>query len=125
MFKWEINNWCYKLPKILQYTAILFSDILLLPHLLGQKVTFKEKIGPVLKEININEKFLKKEIDLSDFLSIKNAISKIKNITTIKRSYRFLWCSLDNSLLYDEGGSSKDSPEQEHFYGTMKKFFLN
>ena len=31
--------------------AILFSDILLLPHFLGQKVTFKKKIGPVLKEI--------------------------------------------------------------------------
>ena len=31
--------------------AILFSDILLLPHFLGQKVTFKKEIGPVLKEI--------------------------------------------------------------------------
>ena len=40
--------------------AILFSDILLLPHFLGQKVTFKKKIGPVLKKININEKFFKK-----------------------------------------------------------------
>ena len=41
--------------------AILFSDILLLPHFLGQKVTFKKNIGPVLKEISIDEKFLKKK----------------------------------------------------------------
>ena len=38
--------------------AILFSDILLLPHFLGQKVTFEKKLGPVLKEIVINDKFL-------------------------------------------------------------------
>ena len=31
--------------------AILFSDILLLPHFMD-KVTFKEKIGPVLKNRN-------------------------------------------------------------------------
>ena len=54
--------------------AILFSDILLLPHFLGQKVTFKKKIGPVLKKINIDEKFLKKDLDINDFKPIKNAI---------------------------------------------------
>ena len=35
--------------KYYNITAILFSDILLLPHFLGQKVTFKKEIGPVLK----------------------------------------------------------------------------
>ena len=54
--------------------AILFSDILLLPHFLGQKVTFKKKLGPVLKKISIDDKFLKKDIDLNDFTPIKNAI---------------------------------------------------
>ena len=39
--------------------AILFSDILLLPHFLGQKVTFKKQIGPVLKKVNIDENFSK------------------------------------------------------------------
>ena len=34
--------------------AILFSDILLLPHFLGQKVEFKKKLGPVLSKFNIN-----------------------------------------------------------------------
>ena len=41
--------------------AILFSDILLLPYFLGQKVTFKKNIGPVLKKINIDETLLKGE----------------------------------------------------------------
>ena len=31
---------------------ILFSDILVVPHALGQFVDFKEKIGPVLEPIN-------------------------------------------------------------------------
>ena len=31
--------------------AILFSDILIIPYCLGQKVTFKKNIGPILKEI--------------------------------------------------------------------------
>ena len=43
--------------------AILFSDILLLPHFLGQKVTFKKEKGPVLKEINLNENF---SVNLND-----------------------------------------------------------
>ena len=58
--------------------AILFSDILLLPHLLGQKVIFKKKLGPVLKKININKEFLTREIDLNDCISIQKAILKIK-----------------------------------------------
>lgn len=30
---------------------ILFSDILVIPHALGQNVTFKENIGPILKPV--------------------------------------------------------------------------
>ena len=35
--------------------AILFSDILLIPHFLGQDVTFQKGLGPLLQEIEINE----------------------------------------------------------------------
>ena len=38
--------------------AIIFSDILMLPYGLGQKVKFKKNFGPILGEIDI-EKFLK------------------------------------------------------------------
>ena len=30
--------------------AILFSDILIIPHCLGQKVTFKKNLGPLLQK---------------------------------------------------------------------------
>jgi len=34
--------------------AIIFSDILMIPYGLGQKVEFKKGIGPILKNINLN-----------------------------------------------------------------------
>ena len=33
--------------------AILFSDILILPHCLGQEITFKKGVGPLLEKIEI------------------------------------------------------------------------
>ena len=36
-------------------SAIIFSDILTIPHALGQKVEFKENEGPVLGNINLND----------------------------------------------------------------------
>ena len=38
--------------------AIIFSDILMLPYGLGQKVEFKKNFGPMLGEVNLND-FLK------------------------------------------------------------------
>ena len=35
--------------------AIIFSDILMIPYALGQKVEFKKGIGPVLEEINLDK----------------------------------------------------------------------
>ena len=35
--------------------AIIFSDILMIPHGLGQKVEFKKGFGPILSDINFNE----------------------------------------------------------------------
>jgi uroporphyrinogen decarboxylase len=51
--------------------AIIFSDILLILDAVGQKVEFKEKIGPVLKDYNLN-KFYK--------TTDKNFIKKLKNV---------------------------------------------
>ena len=34
--------------------AIIFSDILLIPYALGQKVHFRKKIGPELSEFDLN-----------------------------------------------------------------------
>ena len=114
--------------------AILFSDILLLPHFLGQKVTFKKKIGPVLKKISINEEFLKKDIDLNDFKSIKNAISKIKKkLPPSKDLIGFCGAPWTLACYMIEGGSSKDYAatrtflwnEEEIFFKLINKLIKN
>ena len=48
--------------------AIIFSDILMIPYGLGQKVEFKKGIGPSLGEVNI-EKIL--NTNQNDFIKIK------------------------------------------------------
>jgi len=41
--------------------AIVFSDILLILNAVGQKVEFKEKIGPILKNYNLNKFYKTKD----------------------------------------------------------------
>ena len=43
--------------------AIIFSDILMLPYGLGQKVVFEKNFGPKLGELNLNEVTKIDEID--------------------------------------------------------------
>jgi uroporphyrinogen decarboxylase len=54
--------------------AIIFSDILLILNAVGQRVEFKEKTGPILKNYNLN-KFYK--------TSDKDFIKKLKNVYKI------------------------------------------
>ena len=70
--------------------AIIFSDILMLPYGLNQKVEFKKNFGPVLGDLNIN---LMSKIDEIDFVEriypvykAINSVSlemKLKNKNTI------------------------------------------
>ena len=59
--------------------AIIFSDILMVPYGLGQKVEFKKGFGPILEDININKII---DTDPSDFVqklsSIYKGIEKVK-----------------------------------------------
>jgi uroporphyrinogen decarboxylase len=48
--------------------AIIFSDILMLPYGLNQKVEFKKNFGPILGEINLNEISKLDEIDFVEKL---------------------------------------------------------
>ena len=43
--------------------AIIFSDILMLPYGLNQKVEFKKNFGPILGKVDINEMITLDEID--------------------------------------------------------------
>ena len=105
--------------------AILFSDILLLPHFLGQKVTFKKKLGPVLKEINIDKNFFKKDIDLNNFISIKNAIFKIKEtLHPSKDLIGFCGAPWTLACYMVDGGSSKDYAKTRTFLWNNEEVFF-
>ena len=43
-------------------SAIIFSDILIIPHATGQKVDFKKNFGPILEKFDI-EKFFEKSFE--------------------------------------------------------------
>ncbi len=57
--------------------AIIFSDILILPYGLKQKVEFKKNIGPILGDLNLNQAF---EITESDFIERVDPVYKAINL---------------------------------------------
>ena len=73
--------------------AIIFSDILILPYGLNQKVEFKKNFGPTLGQININEI---SDINETDFIErifpVYKAIEKVSNnqITNNKNTIGFV-----------------------------------
>jgi len=65
--------------------AIIFSDILMLPYGLNQKVEFKKNVGPILGEVNINEMLKLDEIDFVEKIyPVYKAIKKVSNNPTTK-----------------------------------------
>ncbi len=104
--------------------AILFSDILLLPYFLGQEVTFKRGLGPVLKEIRIDKNFLKKDINFNEFKSIGNAIFRIKkNLSPLKDLIGFCGAPWTLACYMIEGGSSKDYAKTRTFLWNNEEIF--
>ena len=60
--------------------AIIFSDILMLPYGLGQKVEFEKHFGPKLGELNLNEVVKINEIDFVDKIHhVYKAIKKVSS----------------------------------------------
>ena len=106
--------------------AILFSDILLIPHFLGQKVQFKRGVGPILSWLDFNENFLKKNIDFSLFHSITSAIKKI-NIKLRKEQDLIGFCGAPWTLscYMIERGTSRDFNNIRLFLWNNKKVFNN
>ena len=59
--------------------AIIFSDILMIPYGLGQKVEFKKGFGPILEEINLNKIINTKSEDfVQKLLPVYKGIEKVK-----------------------------------------------
>ena len=98
--------------------AIIFSDILMIPYGLGQKVEFKKGIGPILGDINL-EKIV--NIKSSDFvqklLPVYKGIEKVKNNLKEKELIGFAgapWTLLLYML-------NKKSPKNNFDFGKINK----
>ena len=73
--------------------AIIFSDILMLPYGLNQKVEFKKNFGPKLGQININEISKISETDFIErIFPVYKALKKVSNnqITNNKNTIGFV-----------------------------------
>ena len=58
--------------------AIIFSDILMIPYGLGQKVEFKKRVGPILEDINFDNILNKEPIDfIKRLLPVYKGIEKV------------------------------------------------
>ena len=65
--------------------AIIFSDILMLPYGLGQKVEFEKNFGPRLGELNLNEIAKTDEIDFVEKIHrVYRAIKKVSSDINLK-----------------------------------------
>jgi len=65
--------------------AVIFSDILMLPYGLNQKVEFKKNFGPILSEINIHEMATLDEIDFVEKIyPVYKAIKKVSTDNLMK-----------------------------------------
>ena len=73
--------------------AIIFSDILMLPYGLNQKVEFKKNFGPMLGDVNISEMSKLDEIDFTkNVYPVYKAINKVStdNLTKGKNTIGFV-----------------------------------
>ena len=67
--------------------AIIFSDILMLPYGLNQKVEFEKNFGPRLGEVNINEMTKLDEIDfVQRVYPVYKAIKKVSSNEIIEKN---------------------------------------
>jgi uroporphyrinogen decarboxylase len=98
--------------------AIIFSDILMLPYGLNQKVEFKKNFGPSLGQININEISKISETDfLEKIFPIYKAIEKVSNnkITNKKNTIGFVGAPWTLLVYMLNQQSPKNSLKEDFF----------
>ena len=61
-------------------SAIIFSDILLVPYALGQKVDFMRDKGPVLEKFNFQNLLIMTKVHLQKLYPVYKAIEKLENL---------------------------------------------
>ena len=98
--------------------AIIFSDILMIPYGLGQKVEFKKGFGPVLEDINIDKIINTNSEDfVQKLLPIYNGIKKVKSNIKEKNLIGFVgapWTLLLYML-------NKESPKNNFNFNKINK----
>ena len=104
--------------------AIIFSDILMIPYGLGQKVEFKKGFGPILGDINLDKIINTNPKDFVQKLSpIYKGIEKVKNNLKEKELIGFVgapWTLLLYML-------NKQSPKNNFDFNKINKdqFLIN
>ena len=103
--------------------AIIFSDILMLPYGLNQKVEFKKNFGPQLGPLNLNELLKVDEIDFVEkLLPVYKAIKKVSENDLIKNKDVIGFVGAPWTLLVYM--INKQSPKKELIKNFFKDEFL-
>ena len=109
--------------------AVIFSDILMLPYGLNQKVEFKKNFGPILGEININEMASLDEVDFVEKIyPVYKAIKKVStdNLMKNKNTIGFVGAPWTLLVYMINQQSPKKNLKQDFFKDTdlIKKILL-
>ena len=109
--------------------AIIFSDILMLPYGLNQKVEFKKNFGPILGQININEISRISETDfVKKIFPVYKALEKVSNnqITNNKSTIGFVGAPWTLLVYMINQQSPKKNLKKDFFYDNdlIKKVLL-
>jgi len=103
--------------------AIIFSDILMLPYGLNQKVEFKKNFGPILGKININEMSKLDEIDfVKKIYPVYKAIKKVSTDKLVKNKNTIGFVGAPWTLLVYM--INQQSPKKELIKDFFKDDFL-
>ena len=98
--------------------AIIFSDILMIPYGLGQKVEFKKGFGPILEDINLDKIINTKPEDfVQKLLPVYKGIEKVKNNLKEKELIGFAGAPW-TLLLYM---MNKESPKNNFDFNKISK----
>jgi uroporphyrinogen decarboxylase len=99
--------------------AIIFSDILMLPYGLNQKVEFKKNFGPILGELNIEDMSKLDEVDFVEkIFPVYKAIKKVSDDKLVKDKNTIGFVGAPWTLLVYM--INQQSPKKE-----LKKDFFN
>lgn len=94
--------------------AIIFSDILIIPHFLGQKVSFEEGVGPIL-DIPDWDKILNNEFE-SEVSIIYQAINQVRaKLLKEKALIGFVGCPWTLASYMISSGKTNDFPNLVNF----------